>query len=169
MADLCTSRGPVCPVSEGQSGGSQLVVTGLHGCGHTAELWDHMDAGHLRATDHGIKHHQGLCVICLMQCNGLMCGTLLFLLFFYWARSVFSNTVTLRANSNCGMWGLLFVTITQSCNQMASYFKSVALRNSQHTSREDINSLMKRSQTLFPFAVTTALSWGGSPLHWKWC
>ncbi len=53
MADICTSSGPVCPVSEGHSGGNQLVVAGLHGGGHTTQLHDHMDAGHLRASAHG--------------------------------------------------------------------------------------------------------------------
>ena len=55
MADFRSSSGPVCPVSESLSGGNQLVVTGLHGSGHTAQLWDHMDAGHPRATDHSTK------------------------------------------------------------------------------------------------------------------
>lgn len=55
MDDLCTSSRPVRPVSKGQSGGNQLVVTGLHAGGHTGQLWDHMDAGHPRATVLGTK------------------------------------------------------------------------------------------------------------------
>lgn len=55
MADFCTSSRPVCPISGGQSGTNQLVVNGLHGGDHTAHLWDHMDDGHPRASDHGTK------------------------------------------------------------------------------------------------------------------
>lgn len=55
MADLCTSSRRVCQISERHSGGNQLVVTGLHGGGHTAQLWDNMDDGHPRATDHGMS------------------------------------------------------------------------------------------------------------------
>lgn len=81
MADICTSSRRVGRVSEGQSGGHQLVVTGLHGGGHPAELWDHMDAGHPRASDHGTElglkteTSQGaqcnlyLQPFCLMLCN----------------------------------------------------------------------------------------------------
>lgn len=106
MADLCTSSRPVCPVSEGHPGGDQLVVTGLHGGGHTAQLRDHVDAGHPRATDHGTTHslwklrrHQGL-LFWLTHCNRPtfsrnFVGTLLFLLFL---------TVSVWANSNSGVW-----------------------------------------------------------------
>lgn len=55
MADLCTSSRPVRPVFDGQFGGDQLAVTGLHGGGHTSQLWVHMDAGHPRSADHGTK------------------------------------------------------------------------------------------------------------------
>lgn len=64
MAVFCTSSGPVCPVSEGHSGGNQLVVAGLHGGGHTAQLWDHMDAGHPWASDHGTN-----LTLCSLYCR----------------------------------------------------------------------------------------------------
>lgn len=53
MADLCTSSRPVRQVPGGLSGANQLVVPGLHGGGHPAQLRDHVDAGHPRAADHG--------------------------------------------------------------------------------------------------------------------
>lgn len=67
MADLCTSSGRVCPVSECHSQRNQLVVTGLHGGGDTAQLWDLMDAGHLRATHHGTNLTRGL--LCNLFCR----------------------------------------------------------------------------------------------------
>ena len=53
MAHLRTGSRPVSPVPEGLSGGHQLVVAGLHRGGHSAQLWDDLDAGHRWVTDDG--------------------------------------------------------------------------------------------------------------------
>ena len=55
MADLCPSSRPVCRVPAGLPRCDQLVVTSLHGGGHTAQLRDHLDAGHRRAAGHGMN------------------------------------------------------------------------------------------------------------------
>lgn len=141
MADFCTSSRPVCPVSEGHSGGNQLVVAGLHGGGHTAQLWDHVDAGHPRASDHGTNLtlcnlYCRLQTFYLTQYNGLMIsrkwvGTLLFLLFcFLLGFLLCLYLLQCEPIQTAGCGGLFFMYITQNCNQAANDFISVEKRNS---------------------------------------
>ncbi|KAM9413299.1 solute carrier family 49 member A3 isoform 2-T2 [Salvelinus alpinus] len=52
MADLCSSGRPFSPVHGCHPGPDQLAVHHLHGGGHSSQLWDHMDAGHLRTPNH---------------------------------------------------------------------------------------------------------------------
>ncbi|XP_029584096.1 solute carrier family 49 member A3 isoform X3 [Salmo trutta] len=65
MADLCSSGGPVSPVHGCHPGPDQLAVHHLYGGGNTSQLWDHLDAGHLRAPNHigagFVAQHVGSC------------------------------------------------------------------------------------------------------------
>lgn len=53
MADLCPSSKPDGPVPEGQPGGGQLVLAGLHGGRHPSHHRGHVDDRHSRSASHG--------------------------------------------------------------------------------------------------------------------